>query len=145
MVENGMEFRNAPERISCFPKCDHVKNWLLISSMPLAFLYWIQPRRISQGVRVYVHMRVSDNETFLTKNSIRKLNLIYCHQIWNWAVKIMICYSVVSVLILLLLYSQFSLLWYRRHNPSATLPCHGVKLTLPHLCITCDPAKHTVS
>lgn len=48
--------------------------------MPLTLVYRIQPRRISQGVILHVHLSVLDTETFLTENGIRKLNLIFCHQ-----------------------------------------------------------------
>ena len=138
MVENGMEF---PKRIFCLPKCDPIKIWLLMSCMLFSVLYWIQPE---ESHKVWEDMGTwgfLDKETFLIKNNIRKSNLIFCHQtrdlelncekddLWPW----LACVS-----ILLLLYPQFSLLWSRGHNPSASLPFHGVKLTLSlslhHLC-----------
>lgn len=91
VVENGMECKDSPKRIH-LPKCDHVKNWLLISCMPLAVSYRIQPRRISRGERVHMHMSVLDNETSHQKKKKNLGNWTWSFGIralvWNWIVKI---------------------------------------------------------
>lgn len=69
-----------------------------------------------------VRMSVLDNETFLTKNRIRSLNLIWdnCgdNVLWQWLLVCLSCCCWIHDLPC----------WYRRHT--VDLPFDGVKLTL---------------